>query len=343
MKFMAQDKHQDTTPRGLRLVSAADTKDRNNNFYDNADTYALPGGEIVVGGEIENPGAVDLTGLSKHTMIVKEALLGEDGKNHFTGAYRYDGYSLFDILTNRVLKKKNKEEFSPVIDLYVVIENDKGEKVVLSWGEIFYPNNLHNCIIATEVARIVPSKTGELWPLPAERKLVVGNDLLGERNISNPTKITVKTPSRSIPLNRDLKPLYSSKLNITSGTTTTGVINRIDQQSMVTYNTIFYGRGRGIHSTTPFKGAMLNELLTAFIHPNHANLRNSMLLVVGADGYRAVYSLSEVMNRNDQAELLLIPCDGKEDGGKFRVFPACDFFSDRAVKAVSEISVIQAE
>lgn len=343
LTFMAQDKQQNSPAEGLKLVSAADPKDRNNNFYDNADTYALPGGEIIIGGEIENPGTASLDGLSKHTIIVKEALPGEDGKNNFTGAYRYDGYSLFDILNNRILKKKNKDEFSPVIDLYVEIENDKGEKVVMSWGEIFYPNNLHNCIIATEVTRIVPSKTGDLWPLPSERKLVIGNDLLGERNISNPTKITVKTPSRSIPVNRDLKPLYSNKISITSGTTTSGVIDSISEKSLVTYNTIFYGRGRGIHSTTPFKGAKLNELLAAYVRPDHANLRNSLLLIVGADGYRAVYSLSEVMNRNDQSELLLVPCEGNEHGGKFRVFPACDFFSDRAVKAVSEISVIQAE
>ncbi len=92
----------------------------------------------------------------------------EDGSNAFIGAYRYDGYSLFDILNDRILKKKNKEEFSPIIDLYVEIENAKGEKVVLSWGEIYYPNFLHNSIIATDVMRIVPSKTKELWPLPSE-------------------------------------------------------------------------------------------------------------------------------------------------------------------------------
>ena len=344
IQLMAQDKeHNGTMGPGLKLVSAADPKDRNNNFYDNADTYELPGGDIMVGGEIENPGPADLTGLEKHSVIVKEALLGDDGKNHFTGAYRFDGYSLFDILTSRVLKKKNKEEFSPVIDLYVVIENDKGEKVVLSWGEIFYPNNIHNCIIATEVTRIVPGKSGDLWPLPAERKLVIGNDLLGERNISNPVRITVKTPSRSIPVNRDLKPLFSPKITITTGTMATAVIDQLNQKYMVTYNTIFYGRGRGIHSTTPFTGAMLKDLLADHIHPGHANLRNSLLLIVGLDGYRAVYSLSEVMNRSDQQEVLLVPCEGQEDGGKFRIFPACDFFSDRAVKAVSEISVIQAE
>jgi hypothetical protein len=45
------------------------------------------------------------------------------------------------------------------------------------------------------------------------------------------------------------------------------------------------------------------------------------------------------MNRNDQAEVLLVPCKEEKDGGQFRIFPSCDFFSDRAVKAVSEIYI----
>jgi hypothetical protein len=345
LQFMAQE-HQNSKDAGLTLkvVTAADPKDRNNNFYDNADTYALPGGTIMVEGEIENPGPVKLAGLGKHSVIVKEALLGDDGKNHFTGAYRFDGYSLFDILSSRILKKKNKEEFSPVIDLYVVLENDQGEKVVLSWGEIFYPNNMHKCIVATEVTRIVPGKTGDLWPLPSQRKLVVGNDLLGERNISNPVKITIKTPSRSIPVNKGINPLFSPVIKVRSGTSETGVIDQLGlKASWVTFNTIFYGRGRGIHSTTPFTGVMLKDLLEPFIKPDHLNLRNTMIVIAGLDGYRAVFSLSEVMNRNDQEEVLLVPFNGNEEGGRYRVFPAGDFFSDRAVKAVSEISIIQAE
>jgi len=344
-RSMAQDKPDVNLPgNGLKVASAADAKDKTNNFYDNAETYALPGSDIIIEGEVENPGKVDFSALQKHSVISKEAVLGPDGQNRFTGAYRYDGYSLFDILNNTVLKKKNKDEFSPIIDLYIIIENDKGEKVVLSWGEVYYPNNIHKCIIATDVARIVPGKTRELWPLPAERKLVIGNDLLGERNIINPVRITVRTPLRSIPVNRDLKPLYSPEIIITSGNSETGRIGEFSPDTgLITYNTIFYGKGRGIHSTTPFTGIRLKELLSRYIRVDHDNLQKTLLTIIGIDGYRAVFSLSEIMNRNDQEEVLLIPCNGKEDGGRFRLFPAGDFFSDRAVKAISEISISRAE
>lgn len=330
---------QKTSDLNKNVIPAADAGDLNNNFYDNTETYRLSGSEIEVGGEVENPGKIDFSKLQKHTVIIKETFLKEDGTDAFSGAYRYDGYSLFDILSNRIVKKKNAAEFKPIIDLYVEIENQKGEKVIISWGEIFYPSSLHNCIIATEVARIVPSKTKDLWPLPTERKLVVGNDLITERNISNPIKITVRSWPKSIPVNRDLSPLYSDGFNIKYGESLLTAVQENPKLPLQTVHTIFYGRGRGIHSTQPFTGFYLKDLLSKYIPINKINLQNGLVTIIGKDGYRAVYSYSEIINRNDQSELLLVPCKEEKDGGRFRIFPSGDFFSDRAVKAVSEIQV----
>jgi hypothetical protein len=319
------------------IIPAADAGDLNNNFYDNTETYRLPGGEIEVTGEIENPGKVDLSLLRKHSVIVKETLLNEDGTNTFAGAYRYDGYSLFDILSNRIVKKKNAAEFNSVIDLYVEIENRKGEKVILSWGEIFYPSTLHKCIIATEVSRIVPRKTKDLWPLPGERKLIAGNDLITERNISDPVKITVRSWPKSIAVDHNINPLYSPEFKIFDGEKILATITKNPKLQPETVNTIFYGRGRGIHSTQPFTGFYLKDVLGKYFTMNKKNLQDGLVMVAGKDGYRAVYSFNEIMNRNDQSEVLLVPCKEEKDGGEFRIFPSADFFSDRAVKAVSEI------
>jgi hypothetical protein len=318
-----------------------DKADKNNNFYDNEETYLLAPPVIIVEGEVENPGKVDFSKLPKHSVIVKETVLKDGGTDAFVGAYRYDGYSLFDILTDRIVKKKNAAEFKPVIDLYVTVENDKGEKVVLSWGEIFYPNNLHTIIVATQVMRIVPSKTKDLWPLPAESKLVVSSDLITERNISNPVRITVHSYSRSIPVNRDLDPLYSPQVSFFVEDAVDATISDNPKGPAETFNTIFYGRGRGIHSTQPFTGYRLTELLPSSIQKNKNNLQHALIAMIGKDGYRATFTYSEIMNRNDQSEVLLVPCTEEKDGGKFRIFPSGDFFSDRAVKAVSEIRIHQ--
>ncbi len=317
-----------------------DKADRNNNFYDNEESYILPLNDLMIGGEIENPGKVDFSGLTKRSVIVKEALLKNDSVNQFVGAYRYDGYSLFDILKDRVLKKKNAADFRPIIDVYVEIENNRGEKVVLSWGEIYYPNFLHNIIIATEVMRIVPSKSKDLWPLPTESKLIVSQDLISERNISSPVKITVISYPRSYVVNREISPLVSEKVIMFAGEKQVDSFSTTPAQLQTeTLHTIFYGKGRGIHSTQPFSGVYLKNYLAGKSRFNQNSLRTGLVVCAGIDGYRAVYSFSEIMNRSDQAEVLLVPCPDEKDGGKFRIFPSCDFFSDRAVKALSEIRV----
>ena len=78
-------------------VQFIDSSDMTNNFYDNVETYPLPVKELFIDGEVANPGKVDFTNLPLHSVLVKETLLDSAGKDRFTGAYRYDGYSLFDI------------------------------------------------------------------------------------------------------------------------------------------------------------------------------------------------------------------------------------------------------
>jgi len=309
-----------------------------NNFYDNTESYPLAVRELIVEGEIANPGKVDFSTLPLHTVIVKETLLSDNGGDQFVGAYCYVGYSIFDILDERILKKANSANFNPIIDLYVEIENDMGEKVVFSWGEIYYPNNLHKIIIASEVSRIVPSKTKELWPLTVNSKIVAASDLVTERNINSPVKLTVKSFPGAFTVNRDLSPLYSPKIDVFSSSKLIGKIDELGEMSdNETFNTVFYGRGKGIHSTTPFTGAFLKDLLLKYYPINRKNLQSGIICIAGTDGYRCAVSYSELFNRNDQQEFLLIKTEVEEDGGLYRIFAASDFFSDRAIKSVSEI------
>lgn len=317
---------------------AIDSTDMTNNFYDNVETYPLQESELVIEGEIANPGKVDFSVLPVHSVIVKETLLDSAGGDRFVGAYRYDGYSLFDILDKSILKKANSTEFKPIIDLYVEIENGKGEKVIFSWGEIYYPNNLHKIIIAKGVSRIVPSKTKELWPLPVESRIVAANDLVTERNISSPVKITVKSYSHSFTVKQGMSPMYSTGIDIYNSAQKTRRVEKVSEDLIYnTFNTIFYGRGKGIHSTTPFTGLLLKDLLLKEYPVNRENLKTGIICIVGMDGYRTVVSYAELFNRNDQQEFMLVKTKPDEDGGLFRIFAASDFFSDRAIKSVSEI------
>lgn len=314
-----------------------DSTDLTNNFFDNEEVHPLKFGEIEIAGEVNNPGMVDFKSLPLRTIIVKEALPTENG-NEFVGAFRYDGYSLFDILNLHTPNKNNQEAFPPIIDLYAEIENANGEKVIFSWGEIYYPTHLNEIIIATNVMRIVPSKTKELWPLPTNSKIVVGQDLLTSRNIDSPVKITIKTASREFEIEKGMSPMFAPKVDVFVDEVNTLTINKTLETIQTTdYESIFYGRGRGIHSTTPFHGQMMKNILQNQIPFTAKNLQQAYIIISAEDGYRGVFTYSEIFNRNDQAELLLIYDPQQSNGGAFRLFPASDFFSDRAIKSVNGI------
>lgn len=320
-------------------LSSWDSTDRTNDFYDDAETVNLPGPtEIEIAGEIGEPVKIDLKKLRKHSVIVKETILKNE-TDSFVGAYRYEGVSLYDILNEVVLKKANEKDFKPIIDLFVEVENANKEKVVLSWGEIYYPVHRHEVLIATQVMRIVPSKTRELWTLPETTKLVVGHDLITARNISQPVKITVKSyPLKGVDVQKDMKPLYSKDFRITDGKKTFETLTEYPAgMAMQNYPAIFYGRGKGIHSTQPFKGVLMKEILGKYFPVTNEKLMRGLFVAVAKDGYRSVYTYSEIMNRNDQSELLLIAHPELKDDAVFRLYPAMDFFSDRAVKALTEV------
>jgi len=325
----------------LVILMAIPAAGQTNDFYDDAPTVKLKGStKILVTGELQKDVTIDVTRLPKHSITVKETTLTE-GKVGFTGAYRYDGYSIYDILDGVLLKKKNEAEFPPIIDLYVEITNDRGESVVFSWGEIYYPVNRHRLIIATSVARIVPSKAKDLWPLPAETKIVAGNDLITSRNISNPVKITVKSLDSKYPINKGMTPLYSETMKICVNGKQRAILTEMPEGTdSETFKTVFYGRGMGIHGTTPFTGGMVHQLLGDYYKLTPVALQKGLVVIAGLDGYRAAFTLSEIVNRNDQQELLIIDRDNYEGAGRFSLFPAGDFFSDRAIKAVMEIDML---
>ncbi|NPD45144.1 MULTISPECIES: hypothetical protein [unclassified Lentimicrobium] len=318
-------------------LMAIDSTDATNDFYDNSETILLPGDQIEVLGEVSNPGFVNFSKLPLRSVMVKETRLGKYG-NMFTGAFRYDGYSLQDILNERILQKKNADSFKPIVDLYVEIENDKGEKTVISWGELYYNNHLDEIIIATRVSRVVPSKAKTLWELPTEAKLVVVGDLLTERNITNPTKITVKSYPIELEVEKGKFPLYSATCDfmIENKKVATLKEHPADYPNIETH-TIFYGRGRGLHSTDPFTGLSLNAYLSDVMEETPKAIREGIFIIAADDGYRAMFTYSEICNRNDQGELLLICRPEVETGGIFRIIPCFDFFSDRAIKGINTI------
>jgi hypothetical protein len=322
--------------QGMKMAEGP--PDPTNSLFDNSETVALPGPtSIQIDGEIANPGAVDLKSLPLRSVIVKEMAL-KGGKPTFVGAYRYDGYALDDVLDRIVLQKKNRKEFPSIIDAYIEVSNAKGESAVISWLELNIPVHRHEILIATQAMHIVPAETGAQWPIPTETRLIVSSDLLSERNIPAPSRITVRSLDDPVKRDNSADAAFSPELLIVQGGQAVAHVTALTTP-LVEYPTVFYGRGQGNHEVYSMKGALLRDVLKPYVPVTTESLRRGMLTVAGKDGFRAAYTVSEVMNRSDQAEVLLV--DAGKTQGRFRLFPSGDFLSsDRAVHTLAEIRYV---
>ncbi len=310
-----------------------DSLDKNNDFYDNSPPYTSAGHVVTVGGETDTTLEFNLDDFPVREVIVREALPTAEADS-FVGAYMYSGVSLYDLLKD-VNVRKATGHFKPVIDQYVVIKGKDGSQASVSWGEIYYPEVRYDIIIATSVRQIAPLKTTEKWPEPQLPKLVIGHDLYNSRNISLPESISIHSVSEA-PVELEMDSLYTEELYLQISGDNTPVVLSPEAFRKYSAPTIFYGRGSGIHGITKFEGYDMAEFLKYFAdYRKPENLRNGKVIFHGADGYRAMFTFSEIVNRNDDAKLLWM--ERKQEGGRIRLLPTYDFFSDRAVKSVYKI------
>ena len=305
-----------------------------NDFYDDVPAVELPVVPLKLKGEIDRNYTVDFSKLPLHSVLIAEAEISDSS---FIGAYEYKGYSLHDILNNVKISKKNITDFKPIVDLYIEVRNDKGESAFFSWGEIFYPTDKNKIIIAKSVTRIVPKKTNKLWVLPTKSKIVAGCDFFPERGIKNPSTIIVHSLNDYYEVNRttQVKPQI---LKIKNNETLVKELHDFPAyMTKADMSSVFYGKGRGPHGITNFKGVFLKDVLLEYFKPDKEKIQKGMFVIAGIDGYRSAFTYAEVINRNDFKEFVIIDKDNYENAGKFSLFAPPDFFSDRAIKSISEI------
>jgi len=173
--------------------------------------------------------------------------------------------------------------------------------------------------------------------------------LLAERAILNPTKITVFTAPLTITGKKGLSPLTVPHFKVIVRDLVNGCSLPAAPKGTTpertpgekrTFPSVFYGRGKGYHGFQQFSGIPLREALQGFVVLDPARMRRGYVIAASIDGYRIAMSFGELFGRNDQAEFLLVDRGVGADGGRFSIFPAADFFSDRALKAVSDIYIL---
>ena len=307
-----------------------------NSFFERGPVKEYQLTSIYVGGEVENPGPVELASLPVRELAVKELAFVE-GKPQFKGAYFFSGYPLYDILNAKTVKKAS-EDFKPETDLYVVVENDKGEKAVFSWGEIYYARNNFNALIYKTARSISPANKKTDWPLPEAPRLVCSDDLYNTRFIANPVKIMVKSAAGVFPGQKHAA-AFAPEFKIVDGGTTTVVSDPAQFTAKRGYIDAAYGHGMGFKGVKDAEGFVLKDvLMKAGAEPQESGAE---LVVVSAnDSYRAAFSLAEIINRNDNADFLVVD-KGHEEDGRFALLSATDFFVDRNVRSVAKIEILK--
>jgi hypothetical protein len=313
--------------------------DGNSLFHQTAE-ISLERGTLTIEGEVKNPGEINLDDFYKREVMIKESLYDPEKGIDFIGAYRYRGYSLFDLLHPNNHDKKNADQFRPAIDLYLIIENAAGKNVAFSWSEIFHTNIPHQIIIATEMAPIVPYRKEVDYPVSKSWKVVCGNDLFANRMLENPVKITVRSfDIKEYAIEKGMNPMYSQKVNAIFENGHSFTIGRnYDSTGFRTYYSSFYGMGMGYHEAKHFRGPVLFDLIRDSVNLFDPKwIANGLVCFAGLDGYRAIFSFSELFNRTDQTYPILSIPDNPEDGGFYRIFSPGEFYADRSVKSLSEI------
>ncbi len=308
-----------------------------NSFFERGPVKEYGQKTVYVGGEVENPGPVMLASLPLRGLAVKELAL-ENGQPQFKGAYFFTGYSLYDILNSKPVKKVTSD-FSPETDLYVVVENDKGEKAVFSWGEIYYTRNNFNALIPRSVRPVNPAKSKQEWPLPATPRLICGGDLYNDRFIANPSKITVKSVAGVFPGKKHAS-AFSPQLAVVSGATVTVVSDPSKYTAGHGNPAVVYGHGMGYKGLNAAEGFLLKDvLLKAGIKAQGSG--SELAVISSGDSYRVSFSLSEILNRNDSEDFLLVDKGQDENNGRYALFAPADFFVDRNVRSISRVEIIK--
>lgn len=345
MVFMltAQKFSSETKTDGISGATKPMAKDGNSLFH-KTDEVKLKPGTLLIAGEVEKPGKVDFDKLYKREVFVKEATYSKAEGIDFIGAYRYSGYSLFDILNSFNLQKKNSEIFPPTIDLYLIIENSSGESVVFSWSEIFHTNNPHQIVIATEMAPIVPYRKEVNYAMGNTWKVVASNDLFAYRVLVDPVKITIRSfDSKEYLIDRDIKTMSNPEIKVFLSDILIQTINPFtDNTKPMRYYSSFYGMGMGYHPAKYFQGPSLVNFLENTIDLFDASLiSNGLVCFAGADGYRTIFSFSELFNRTDQVFSIFSVPDGDKKQEGVRIFHPAEFYADRSVKLLSEMYIFQ--
>lgn len=106
-------------------------------------------------------------------------------------------------------------------------------------------------------------------------------------------------------------------------------------KNIVSHKTVFFGLSRGFKGGQIFSGTPLSDILLESYNFSSEDIRSGLIAFGAKDAYRIVFSISELINRCDMEETLLVDA-GDHENGRFIIRPGSDFFADRHLKGAKQ-------
>ncbi|MCE5209947.1 MAG: hypothetical protein LLG40_00110 [Deltaproteobacteria bacterium] len=304
---------------------------------------AISSSGFSITGAVKQPIRLTPEDLAKFQTIPVRLNEVDSGKN-FHGVFNYQGVPLRSLLELACIQKE-ENEFAEPLDMAIVIRNKVGKQVVLSWGEIFHRNPAE-IIIAFDYSPIMPHRPEgyDKWSNLLERpvgfsKLVLANDFNTDRCMEEITSMEVVDLNPRLKQNK-ITDLQSLSFTISGSVKTPLVISDLTAYPREEVVIKDIGAGKGYRGLNKVSGVPLAKILEIAGAPMDIN---TVYLVSAPDGYRSLLSFGELfLNPAGKRILIADQIDNQplEKNGKFKLVLPDDLSSDRTVKAVDNLEVI---
>ena len=336
---------------------------------------------VLLKGALAKPGQLDAAltrGLPTYRRLVKVA--GSDGKYRCT--LEVEGYALKDVL-DRVQVKKVDDGFNEALDTFITVRGRNGAQTLLSYSEAYMAGD-GGPLLAERARLLFPHHhmpleddsnnptvmrsagergslnlqscaachTGEKLPvlsMPQGWLLVTSPAASGIRFVEDVDEISVHQVG--VPVRDERATTKKTIINEpiivgVDGKKTALTPQLYRRQPRLTWQDTTIGMGMGFHGHHTWEGTSLDAVLRPLI-PAGTDLNKTWILVTAADGYRTLFSGTEVFAAPEGKSVLLADRkDGEVLGagsGRYHVVSRTDFFIDRSVRLVREIRISVAQ
>lgn len=295
-------------------------------------------------------------------------------------ALELEGWSLKDVLSRLGPGKKAPDGFDRPLDTYVLVTGRDGRRALFSWSEVFMAGD-GGPLLASRARLVLPHHHDKLpgqrvdptvlqdvrgrnradlgsceachdggsllrLALPKGLLLAAPSDPYGGRFVEDVARVEIRqagipgkderaTHGKAFVDAPDLVGPDGARIPLDEARFKAGAAAQATDAA--------FGEGMGYHGVRHWTGVDLGSLLRPLL-PRDADPRNCFVLITAADGYRSLFSGSEVFQAPEGRSTLLAdringePLQG--GSGRYHAVPRADFYIDRDVRMVKEIRLV---